>query len=271
MVPTNVTQRYDNDQMTVTWQDSATDVDYEVQVLLGDGLVPLDPQPAIEYSGKTAIINAKAVGEGQTYSARVRAVKAEYCNVLKNGDASQGLNDWEILENGGDQWAVEDGPAASCPGKPVRYNFVTSYEWDVKAQTIDLIAEGFNPDFLDERPGIQISEWICSRSDCQGQYRLVVELRDENQKAIERFDTGVIVAPTPEWVYPWKEIAHRFSNYQSGLRYIYFEHSGKDVNWWSGHYAVKMTGAEVRIETMINGDRTVGEWSTASNPITTRV
>jgi len=271
-VPTNLVLSYNSDIMSITWQDSIDDVDhYEVQVLAGEGRVPVDPQANAAFSGKTATINAKELGGGQTYRVRIRAVKAEYRNVLKNGDASHGFDSWNILKNDGDRWKVEDGPAASCPCKPVRYNFVTSYGWDAKAQTIDLLAEGLKRDFLDLIPKIEVSEWICSRTDCLGRYRLLVELRDEKQKSIDRFDTGVIDAPiAANWVYPWTRVAHTFNSYPKGLRFIYFEHSGIDTKFWAGHYGSKMTCAEVRIRNAIGDTKTAGEWSAESNPITTR-
>jgi hypothetical protein len=268
--PTNVQLAYANNVFTITWDDPAGDVDYEVQLLTGDQQVVLDPQPEADFSGKQATISASTVSGGTIVRARVRAKEAQFRSLLKNGDATDSFNNWQILANGGDRWQIEDGPAASCPGTEGATNFVTSYDWDKKAQTIDLLAEGFEQAYLDNAPDIQISEWICSRSDCRGQYQLIVELRDASQNVIQRFDTGVIEAPiAPNWVYPWEKVAHQFSAYGSGVRFIYFEHSGKDMNWWAGSYGSKMTGARVFVKTPLSGSVKTSDWSAVSNAITT--
>lgn len=269
--PTNVHLAYANNTFTVTWDDASEGVDYEVQLLIGDQQTPLDPPLDAVFAGKQATIAATAVAGGSSVSARVRAKGTQSRNVLKNGDATDGFNNWQILANGGNQWQIEDGPAASCPGTEGNTNFVTSYQWDKKAQTIDLLAEGLAAAYLDSVPDIEISEWMCSRSDCVGQYQLVVELRDAGQKVIQRFDTGVINAPiAPNWVYPWEKISHLFSAYGAGVRFVYFEHSGKDVNGWAGHYGAKMTGGRVMIKTPLTDSVKMSDWSPVSNAVTTQ-
>jgi hypothetical protein len=169
-------------------------------------------------------------------------------NLLKNGDAQQGLTNWHIMANGGNGWLVEDGPAFSCPEQKSATCFTSSCSWDIKAQTIDLLAEGYSADELDMSPLIQISEWYAGRSDCESFYHLIVELRDAEQKVLARFDSGVLDAPlAPDFVYPWKQISYAFSNYGKGVRYIYYEHSGKDKKFWNGNYGSKMTGGKVII------------------------
>jgi hypothetical protein len=167
-------------------------------------------------------------------------------NLLKNGDARQGLTNWHIMANGGDGWLVEEGPAASCPGQTAATCFVSSYAWNTKAQTIDLVAEGYSAEALDRAPVIQVAEWYAGRSDCESFYRLIVELRDTNQRAVARFDSGILEAPlAPDFVYPWKPISYAFRDYGPGVRYVYFEHSGKDKKFWCGNYGSKMTGGRV--------------------------
>lgn len=40
---------------------------------------------------------------------------------------------------------------------------------------------------------------------------------------------------------------HTFSNYGPGIRYICFNHSGQDKQFWKGHHGTKLTGSTVKI------------------------
>lgn len=52
----------------------------------------------------------------------------------------------------------------------------------------------------------------------------------------------------------WQKIEHTFSNYPRGTRYVFFQHSGKDEQFWAGHYGSKMAKASV-IVSYGNGKR----------------
>ncbi|VDM96030.1 unnamed protein product [Thelazia callipaeda] len=45
----------------------------------------------------------------------------------------------------------------------------------------------------------------------------------------------------------WQKIEHTFTNYPKGIRYVFFEHCGKDQQFWAGHYGSKMAKASVVI------------------------
>jgi hypothetical protein len=241
---------------------------FEVQLVDANSGVPLDPQPPIQYDEQGAKVLLSNLDANTGYRARIRALHPAPPQLLQNGDASADFNGWNILANGGSGWAIEDGPAKSCPGTTGQRNFVTSYAWCKKAQTIDLLASGFSTEQLDEAPLLTVADWISSRSDCAGLYRMYIELRDVNNSAIATFDSGDIIAPsTPDWVYKWERIAHQFASYGKGLRSIYFEHSGKDTKFWRGNYGSKMTGAVVYLTLPYQGSP--GPWSTLSEPIIT--
>lgn len=241
---------------------------YEVQLVDANSGVPLNPQPPIQYDEQGATVLLSNLNANTAYSARIRALNPEPPQLLQNGDASTDFSGWNILANGGNGWAIEDGPAKSCPGTTGERNFVTSYAWCKKAQTIDLLASGFTTAQLDESPLITVVDWISSRSDCNGIYRMYIELRDSNNQAVATFDSGELIAPaTPDWVYKWQRVAHQFAGYGKGLRSVYFEHSGKDTKYWAGYYGSKMTGAAVYLTLPYPGSP--GPWSPLSEPIIT--
>jgi|GEM_PF-6809666 len=241
---------------------------YEVRLISPDSGAPLDPQPPIQYNEQGAKVQLVNLQADTAYSAQVRALNPAPPQLLQNGDASADFTGWDILANGGDGWIIEDGPAASCPGTTGQRNFATSYYWDKMAQSIDLLAAGFSAAQLDEAPLIGVEDWICSRSDCTGVYRLYIELRDSNNQAIATFDSSEIIPlASPHSEYVWEKVAHQFVNYGAGVRHIYFEHSGKDTKYWAGNYGSKMTGAAVYLTLPYPG--VPGAWSPVSEPVTT--
>ncbi len=266
-VPAKVVLTSEGDAFKLKWESLDNGLDHDVELLAGNERKALDPQPEITIKGKEALIDKSGLPSGVEYFAKVRARTKSFVNVLKNGDGNDGLNSWKILDNGGHKWKTEQGPAATCFASEGDTSFVTSFNLCKKEQTIDLMQSGFIQEWLDQSPEIRVSEWICSRSDCQGKYRLYVELRDAEHRKIQSFDTGLILAPIKGgWVHPWKRISQCFKNYQGAVRYVYFEHSGIDSKWWAGHYGSKMTGARVEIRNIASDKEVQSEWSQVSNP-----
>jgi hypothetical protein len=161
-------------------------------------------------------------------------------NLLVNPGAETGdTSGWTITENGGSGWSnrgdySHDGSL---------YGFITSYGWCRKNQLIDLIAEGYSAAELDLQPTVYIEEWARARSS-DDPYQMKVELRDASQQVIDSFDTGVLSVNST-----WELYSNTFEFYGTGLRYIYFEHGGRDSEGWSGNYGSVMDDAVVRIET----------------------
>lgn len=167
-------------------------------------------------------------------------------NLLKNSAAENKMGNWQILENGGDNWNIED-VMVPHPNKGVRKNFVTSYGKCIKSQLIDLAAEGYSPSFMDYfQPDIKISDWYAPRSDCGCKYEIHVELLNQRKKPVETF--------APETIYfeqwndqQWNQMTHTFQNYGPGVRYIRFTHGGKDTQFWAGWYGIRVTDSSVEI------------------------
>uniref|UniRef100_A0A3Q4B415 Uncharacterized protein n=1 Tax=Mola mola TaxID=94237 RepID=A0A3Q4B415_MOLML len=167
-------------------------------------------------------------------------------NLLKNPRGENKMKDWQILENGGDRWKVEE-VMVPHPNEAVQKHFVTSYQMCRKSQIIDLSVEGYNPSFMDHfQPDIKISDWYAPRWDCGSQYEIRVELLNERKRPVTTF--------APETVYfeqwndqQWNQMIHVFQNYGPGVRYIRFTHGGKDTQFWAGWYGIRVTDSCVEI------------------------
>ncbi|VDM96396.1 unnamed protein product [Onchocerca ochengi] len=204
-------------------------------------------------------------------------------NLIRNPSGDDGsLQSWEIGESGGDGFIVER-PPVGCRNSLVDIPaaFATSFGWCSKFQIIDLWREGIERTFLDEFcPPITISEYYTCRFDCTSKYLLEVQLlfdksmplafrpmpgilicsqyrRLDHQRNVPHRDnttntsiTRVRMLREPEW----QKIEHTFSNYPRGIRYVLFQHSGKDEQFWAGHYGAKMAKASV-IVNYGNGER----------------
>lgn len=89
-------------------------------------------------------------------------------NLIKNHSGQKGWKStWNIIQNGGNQWAVESPPAGVpiLPKDPIftgiNYCYVTSYDICSKEQTVDLIKEGATEYLLDQmQPIIKVISQI---------------------------------------------------------------------------------------------------------------
>ncbi|XP_026187207.1 F-box only protein 6-like isoform X2 [Mastacembelus armatus] len=167
-------------------------------------------------------------------------------NLLKNPRGEQDMKDWQIVENGGDNWIVE-GLMAPHPNEGVQKNFVTSYGWCRKSQLINLEKEGYSPSFMDLfQPDIKISDWYAPRWDCGSEYEICVQLLNQRKKPVQTF--APVNVSFEQWNdQQWNQMTHVFQNYGAGVRYIRFTHGGKDTQFWAGWYGVRVTDSSVEI------------------------
>ncbi|XP_035237112.1 uncharacterized protein LOC118207545 isoform X4 [Anguilla anguilla] len=166
-------------------------------------------------------------------------------NLLKNPSADEGLNRWQILENGGDQWRTE--PLFETPEGTATKYFVTSYDPCKKCQLIDLVKEGYSQSFMDEiQPDIVISDWYAPRWDCGSMYEICVELLSRNKKVIRKFCPEPVVYE--QWNdQKWQQMTHVFRDYGLGVRFVRFCHGGKDTQFWKGWFGIRVTKSSVEI------------------------
>ncbi|XP_056278722.1 F-box only protein 6-like [Pseudoliparis swirei] len=167
-------------------------------------------------------------------------------NLLKNPKGEDKMKNWQILENGGDQWKVED-VLVPHPNETVQQTFVTSYEMCRKSQLIDLWVEGYNSLFMDHfQPAIKISDWYAPRWDCGSEYEIRVELLNRRKKAVRTFAPDTV--HFEQWNdHPWNQMTHVFQDYGPGVRYVRFSHGGKDTQFWAGWYGIRVTDSCVEI------------------------
>ncbi|XP_038551457.1 F-box only protein 2 [Micropterus salmoides] len=172
-------------------------------------------------------------------------------NLLKNPCGEEQLEFWELTENGGSQWKVEDMPGDSgydfCNEEVTKY-FATSFELCLKRQVIDLLAEGYSCEQLDAQPAITVEDWYCGRTDCGCSYEITVCLLDENHEVIQDFKPELVNLDPDCDDCSWKQVSHTFFDYDSGLRFISFEHGGQDTKFWDGWFGVRVTGSSVTVE-----------------------
>ncbi|XP_054465944.1 F-box only protein 6-like [Anoplopoma fimbria] len=167
-------------------------------------------------------------------------------NLLQNPKAENQFKNWQILENGGDNWKVE-GVMVPHPNETIQKNFVTSYGMCRKSQLIDLKVEGYNPSFMDHfQPNIKVSDWYAPRRDCGCKYEICVELLNQRKKVVRTFAPEAVYFE--QWTDPiWNQMIHVFQNYGPGVRYVRFTHGGKDTQFWAGWYGIRVTDSCVEI------------------------
>ncbi|XP_030041832.1 F-box only protein 44 isoform X1 [Microcaecilia unicolor] len=171
-------------------------------------------------------------------------------NLLKNPCANEGLDSWEILKNGGDGWRIETIPGdygRAFHDLQIQKYFVTSYGQCKKSQIIDLKQEGYWEELMDViQPDIEIKDWYAARQDCGCQYELCVQLLSKDYIVRQQFCPEVVIIE--QWSdAQWTEVTHTFKNYGPGVRYICFQHGGKDTQFWAGWYGVRLTDSSVAI------------------------
>ena len=183
-------------------------------------------------------------------------------NLLKNWDASKGLDHWSHNTQSYHRQAgikIENSiPSESCGSDPIsELNLGTTKCWaftywlETMEQKIDLIKEGMTPEILDNlQPGITVSAWTAARFDCASKFMLIVTLHGENGKVLGEtkhvFEEERVV---PQWDdHSWVKISHTFCDYGTGVRQVAFMVGGTDKQFWAGNFGPKVAAPCVKIE-----------------------
>ncbi|XP_074162380.1 F-box only protein 6-like [Sminthopsis crassicaudata] len=171
-------------------------------------------------------------------------------NLILNPCAEEGFKFWKLDENHGNRWKVEKIPrdqGTEFPDFQVKKCFVTSFNSCLKSQLVDLKAKGYWKELMDKvKPDIVIKDWFAARSDCGCMYRIRVKLLSATKEVLAEFN------PAPVYIEQWsdaewQEISYTFSNYPSRVRYIHFQHGGKDTQCWAGWYGPSVTNSSITI------------------------
>ncbi|XP_029029862.1 F-box only protein 50 [Betta splendens] len=106
---------------------------------------------------------------------------------------------------------------------------VPQYSWFSMEQVVDLKAEGLWDKLLDEfQPAIVIQDWYEETQMHESIYQLDVKLLGADKSTVISEHT---VNPTEDlgaYSHTWKEVAHVFSGYGPGVRYVQFLHRLKN-------------------------------------------
>lgn len=175
-------------------------------------------------------------------------------NLLQNGNGQDSFNNWEIKENGGDKFVVEDPPdgADALNVDQPEFNnkascFATSYSNCRKIQNVKFGQSNlFRYILSNYKPHIYLSEWTCGRFDCGSLYRLRCSYLGIN------FDPNIETPTAGQTVKQWEgrkwnKIEILVTQYPEGIEGISFQHEGRDTQFWAGHYGSKMAGGVVKI------------------------
>ncbi|XP_075459579.1 F-box only protein 6-like isoform X2 [Ascaphus truei] len=165
-------------------------------------------------------------------------------NLLQNQRANQDLKFWNIEQNGGDHWKIENLPGEHGQeflDKQVKKSCK-------KSQLIELKRKGYSDELMDVvQPDIVVKDWFAPRRDCGCKYEVLVQLLSKDKETLQEFCPEPVIMQ--QWSdAQWQQMKHTFRNYGTGVRYIYFQHGGQDTQFWAGWYGVRVTDSSVTIE-----------------------
>jgi len=146
-----------------------------------------------------------------------------YTNLIVNPSGENGRDGWNCVD-GGDGFLIFDE------------GFKTSFEWCVKDQTVDLLANGFTKDQLQCQPPILIQDWVWAGNYGEKEYQITVELCDIDNQVLDTFNLSPCRFPKIKSNFLWEPVTHVFKNYGQKLHHIKFFHGSKDTIYWKGHY-----------------------------------
>uniref|UniRef100_A0A2I3RWU1 F-box protein 6 n=1 Tax=Pan troglodytes TaxID=9598 RepID=A0A2I3RWU1_PANTR len=115
----------------------------------------------------------------------------------------------------------------------------------LKSQLVDLVAEGYWEELLDTfRPDIVVKDWFAARADCGCTYQLKVQLASADYFVLASFEPPPVTIQ--QWNNAtWTEVSYTFSDYPRGVRYILFQHGGRDTQYWAGWYGPRVTNSSI--------------------------
>ncbi|XP_060523729.1 F-box only protein 6-like isoform X2 [Cylas formicarius] len=197
-------------------------------------------------------------------------------NLLKNGNGQERFDHWQIVENGGHHFKIEDLPEYADPlplDTPEFYGhtscFSTSYNLCFKIQEISLMKKRLLRYILFKyKPILYVSEWWAARYDCGCLYQLSIRCCSEYDRIKFHEERRIPYAfrndneaqpPNLPYTYVtkresaqqwermhWSKVEIEVRDYRADIAKIVFGHEGRDTMFWKGHYGSKMAGGVVK-------------------------
>ncbi|XP_008295595.1 F-box only protein 50 isoform X2 [Stegastes partitus] len=123
-----------------------------------------------------------------------------------------------------------------------------TFSWFTMEQVVDLKAEGLWDELLDAfQPEIVVQDWYEESQLHKSIYQLQVKLLGADRSTVISEHS---VSPTEElqnYSHNWKAVAHVFSGYGPGVRYVRFVHRLKN-SFMNGFFPTLFTGSSVIVK-----------------------
>ena len=169
----------------------------------------------------------------------VLELRAQCNNVLVNGDASTGASGWNFSSGAGSNWLLQNWGYGNA--------FVASYNWTTMEQTIDLVAEGYTSQYLDEEPLVSFSQMFRGKHSYYNDlYYYKIKLLNGSSQVIDSYSYGSQSAPISTTI-NWDTLSGNLTSYGTGLRYIHVECGGKSIENWAGNFGTIIDNGVVSI------------------------
>lgn len=164
-------------------------------------------------------------------------------NLLRNGGAEKGLDDWQVIV-GGDGWAVSTAPLFGSK------SFRSSYGWSELAQTVDLLAEGYTAEVLDAEPPVHAVVFAVSTQEPQplDSFRLTLDFLGADGKVLSSWSSGDLQAPFGESLpRTWGVADGSQLTLPKTTRKLRYRLAGRDGELWKGHFGALHDGLSVTV------------------------
>lgn len=168
-------------------------------------------------------------------------------NVVRNPAAAEGDRHW--TRNGYGSLIIETNPRGANPFPDGASRCWTASNcWDGRCQTIDLCGDRLqlDPNFLDSRPGLELSFYMAACVEQGVVMRGSVTLLDEEMQQVSEYDFGHSLSASVNWHYVVKNVGGS-DGLPRGVRHVILSWEGIDTRAWAGHYGAKITCIALRL------------------------
>lgn len=202
-------------------------------------------------------IVAISLGLACVFGQSVPTVSAS-TNLLTNPGAELDGAGWSTIQNGGDGMSYDFDAFVRSGTK----SFQTSFGLDSISQTVDLYANGYSAEDMNQAPSISMGVWVGTRNDQAGQYYVKFSLLAADGATVvtstsfgSEFSLISIDAGTD-----WTQVSHTFSQYGNGIRYAKIEFGGQDQSFWAGNYGTHFDDASITVSPVNHGGTSMPWW-----------